>query len=241
MARHRNPRRRGFQYRAQHRSRHENRILGVVWATAVELLLVFGLFVPWLIARTCPCGFVHFLCHLLRHAAPFVALGLIFHLFIGEWIVPDYLRIVLFGLAYGVISIPRSSSSPSRRRIAGGSFPVSTKGNRDRRQTENPPPRTTGAPSRQPSPVPNRHASGRDMPTQDSTESALTRRASFGNVPHMFRSLLLVSGSPDNSSQSPPGSAPAASKSPPPPLSSGVLSQGPFRSNRVAEFPVRIQ
>jgi O-antigen/teichoic acid export membrane protein len=80
--------------------------LGVVWATAVELLLVFGLFVPWLIARTCPCGFVHFLWHLLRHAAPFVALGLIFHLLIGEWIVPDYLRIFLFGLAYGVISSP---------------------------------------------------------------------------------------------------------------------------------------
>jgi O-antigen/teichoic acid export membrane protein len=80
--------------------------LGVVWATAVELLLVFGLFVPWLIARTCGRGFFLFLVHLTRHAAPFAALGLIFQLLFGGWITPDYLRITLLAVAYGVISLP---------------------------------------------------------------------------------------------------------------------------------------
>lgn len=79
--------------------------LGVVWATAVELLLVFGLVVPWLIARTCECGLIHFWSHLLRHSLPFVALGLVFHMLFGRFLTPDYLRIALLGIAFGTLSL----------------------------------------------------------------------------------------------------------------------------------------
>lgn len=79
---------------------------GVVWATCVEFLLVFGLFVPWLISRTSGYGLLRLWMHLLRHALPYVALAAAFQFLLGTLMEPDYLRIFLLALLFGAISLP---------------------------------------------------------------------------------------------------------------------------------------
>lgn len=79
---------------------------GVVWATFVEFLLVFGMVVPWLISRICGGSLFQFWTHLLRHSLPFVAFAVGFYFLLGPQVVPDYLRLILLAIAYGALSLP---------------------------------------------------------------------------------------------------------------------------------------
>lgn len=80
--------------------------LGVVYATAAELLLLFGLYVPWLVSRNCECGFFRFWAHLLRHSLPYLILGTLFASLLGGYLEPDYLSLSLLGALYGAVSLP---------------------------------------------------------------------------------------------------------------------------------------
>lgn len=80
--------------------------LGVVWATFVEFLLVFGLFVPWLTARTSGSGLFLYWIHLLRQTLPFVAFAVGFSFVLGPMVIPEYLRLTLLAIAYCALALP---------------------------------------------------------------------------------------------------------------------------------------
>jgi O-antigen/teichoic acid export membrane protein len=78
---------------------------GVVWATCLELLIVFGIFVPILTARICEMSLLHYGGRLLKSILPFIVISASFHLVTRNLIQPDYPRIILLGAGFSLLVI----------------------------------------------------------------------------------------------------------------------------------------
>lgn len=80
--------------------------LGAAWGTAVELTIVFGLFVPVLVSRFCGIPLFRHFRVILLPALPYVLHGWAFSQFAHALLIPDYLHLALVGVAYAITAFP---------------------------------------------------------------------------------------------------------------------------------------
>lgn len=98
---------------------------GAVWATCIEISLLFGFFVPYLAARISNLSLASYLYALLRNIAPYLILSLSFALLTRNLMEPDYLRLALLGGCLGLLTAPIIwifSFSPEDRQHVKASF-----------------------------------------------------------------------------------------------------------------------
>lgn len=79
---------------------------GVVWATFVEMIIVFALIVPILASRLCGVSVMRYLWPMLRSALPIIPVGFACALFLRDLIEPDYLHVLLAGTGLALLMAP---------------------------------------------------------------------------------------------------------------------------------------
>lgn len=81
-------------------------VYGVILATAIELFTVFGLIVPYLVARVCEFTVFHYLLILIRSSTPIIAVVLPLYLLTGSFLAPSYFCIGIYSIILMGASLP---------------------------------------------------------------------------------------------------------------------------------------
>lgn len=74
--------------------------IGVVWATCVEMGLVFGLGIPWLVTRVCSVSMSKYFWQIMGSGSKIVVVSTVYWLGARNFILPAYDRLLLLGFAY---------------------------------------------------------------------------------------------------------------------------------------------
>jgi O-antigen/teichoic acid export membrane protein len=79
---------------------------GAVWATCIELSLLFGIFVPYLAARLSNLTLTAYLYRLIKYIAPYLVLSISYALISRTLLEPDYTRLAILGGGLTVLTLP---------------------------------------------------------------------------------------------------------------------------------------
>lgn len=79
---------------------------GVVWATAIELSVFYGVVVPFLVARVGEIPITVYFWQILRSGLPYLAIAALYYTFIGSFVQPQYLSLLLTGAGLGCLAFP---------------------------------------------------------------------------------------------------------------------------------------
>lgn len=79
---------------------------GVVWATLIEMSLVFGIIIPILVVRVTGIPWHRYLTAIARGLAPVALASLAVFWLMRNWIAPDYGRILALAVIQGIVILP---------------------------------------------------------------------------------------------------------------------------------------
>jgi O-antigen/teichoic acid export membrane protein len=80
--------------------------MGVVWATCMEMILTFGIGVPWLLSRTCHIPLIRYLKQIVGSGLKLSIPSFGYWAICRPFITPDYDRIMVVGVTYLAVMAP---------------------------------------------------------------------------------------------------------------------------------------
>ena len=74
--------------------------IGVVWGTCVEMLIAYGLVMPWMVKRVCSVPLRDYWLEIAKPGVKIILAAVVFWLVTHHWIQPTYLHLLAFAFGY---------------------------------------------------------------------------------------------------------------------------------------------